>query len=352
MGGAFVGVADDASAGYWNPAGLAGGAYFSLLIDGNTAESVPDAEPVGADSSGWILALSMPALGLSYTRLQSTTVRPAFGFRRTRASNPLVTHHARRHAGAVDRRRPRRRGDRESWFGHRRRRRRAGNDREELLDHVDLIGHSSTSVDLDIGVMAVASFGRAGLTVRNLTDLHSTPAAARSCSSNAKPGRAARCCCCRNGSWRRFRPDDRRRPFRGCPGARVRHRGTGDAASLPPGAASGSTRSGTVAGAPAVSVGGSYAVFGPILVDGQITGGSDNAFSGWGLAGGSSSSAGAGSVPRRLSLPVISLRQTRRIRLTKNVSGATMSASPSTNSLSTGGCGRRRSMSARPLLSL
>ena len=31
MGGAFVGVADDASAVYWNPAGLAGGAYFSLL---------------------------------------------------------------------------------------------------------------------------------------------------------------------------------------------------------------------------------------------------------------------------------------------------------------------------------
>ena len=26
MGGAFVGVADDASAVYWNPAGLAGGA--------------------------------------------------------------------------------------------------------------------------------------------------------------------------------------------------------------------------------------------------------------------------------------------------------------------------------------
>ena len=47
MGGAFVGVADDASAVYWNPAGLAGGAYFSLVIDGNTARSVPDDAPQG-----------------------------------------------------------------------------------------------------------------------------------------------------------------------------------------------------------------------------------------------------------------------------------------------------------------
>ena len=45
MGGAFVGIADDASAVYWNPAGLAGGAYFSLVIDGNTAEAIPDGLP-------------------------------------------------------------------------------------------------------------------------------------------------------------------------------------------------------------------------------------------------------------------------------------------------------------------
>ena len=42
MGGAFVGVADDASAVFWNPAGLAGGSYFSLVLDGNTARAVPD----------------------------------------------------------------------------------------------------------------------------------------------------------------------------------------------------------------------------------------------------------------------------------------------------------------------
>jgi hypothetical protein len=33
MGGAFVAVADDATAAYWNPAGLTTGAFFSLLAD-------------------------------------------------------------------------------------------------------------------------------------------------------------------------------------------------------------------------------------------------------------------------------------------------------------------------------
>ena len=33
MGGAFVAVADDASATYWNPAGLALGHMFSLVVD-------------------------------------------------------------------------------------------------------------------------------------------------------------------------------------------------------------------------------------------------------------------------------------------------------------------------------
>ncbi len=39
MGGAFVAVADDATATWWNPAGLATGAYFSSVIErGRTTE--------------------------------------------------------------------------------------------------------------------------------------------------------------------------------------------------------------------------------------------------------------------------------------------------------------------------
>src|SRR3954447_24529318 len=76
MGGAFVAVADDASAAYWNPAGFAAGSYFSLVLDRNSAEAQPSVGPAG-NQSGLLIALGMPALGLSYYGLRSTTVAPA-----------------------------------------------------------------------------------------------------------------------------------------------------------------------------------------------------------------------------------------------------------------------------------
>ena len=50
MGGAFVAVADDATASWWNPAGLAGGAYFQLASwrSGPAASPTPTATPGGA----------------------------------------------------------------------------------------------------------------------------------------------------------------------------------------------------------------------------------------------------------------------------------------------------------------
>ena len=38
MGGAFVAVADDASATWWNPAGLAMGAFFSSVLEHDNAQ--------------------------------------------------------------------------------------------------------------------------------------------------------------------------------------------------------------------------------------------------------------------------------------------------------------------------
>ena len=169
MAGAFVGVADDASAVYWNPAGLAGGAYFSLVLDGNTAEAIPDDAARGGSRSGWLLALTTPALGLSYARLQATTVRPASGLPEASHLESLVTQHVgvtlvhsiteriavgstlkfvRGTAAAADV---------------------LGNDREELLDHADLIGHATNRGDLDIGVMATGTYFKTGLTIRNVT---------------------------------------------------------------------------------------------------------------------------------------------------------------------------------------
>jgi hypothetical protein len=81
MAGAFVAVADDASATWWNPAGLATGPYFSALF-----ERVEDADPDDAPALGpasesrtWGFAIAYPALGLSYYRFRLNEIRPSTG---------------------------------------------------------------------------------------------------------------------------------------------------------------------------------------------------------------------------------------------------------------------------------
>ena len=71
MGGAFVAVADDASAVYWNPGGLAAAAYFSIVVDRNTVSTADDAT-APRDGSGLLFALGTPPLGLTYYRTSRT----------------------------------------------------------------------------------------------------------------------------------------------------------------------------------------------------------------------------------------------------------------------------------------
>src|SRR5215217_6535279 len=78
MGGAFVAVADDATAAYWNPAGFASGSFFSLVVDRNTAKAGTTGNGPAGKRSGLIVAIGAPALGLSYYRLRTTTVQPTF----------------------------------------------------------------------------------------------------------------------------------------------------------------------------------------------------------------------------------------------------------------------------------
>src|SRR3979409_2095750 len=72
MGGAFTAVADDATASWWNPAGMAGGAYFNALIEfGNHHEPSSDRAATGDPQSASRteprgVAVAFPALGLSY----------------------------------------------------------------------------------------------------------------------------------------------------------------------------------------------------------------------------------------------------------------------------------------------
>jgi hypothetical protein len=67
MGGAFVAVADDATATWWNPAGLASGAYFNSIIEYDRSGDTMRAQG---------LAVAFPALGLSYYRLPISQMRP------------------------------------------------------------------------------------------------------------------------------------------------------------------------------------------------------------------------------------------------------------------------------------
>lgn len=66
MGGAFTAVADDSTATWWNPAGLASGSYFSAVLE----YAHPDTE-VGEGFRG--ISVAFPALGLSYYRLPRPT---------------------------------------------------------------------------------------------------------------------------------------------------------------------------------------------------------------------------------------------------------------------------------------
>ena len=97
MGGAFVAVADDASAVYWNPAGLAlGGAFFSLVLDAGRSDADPDGELAAGKQSSTLVALGTPPLGVSYYRSSLTRVSAAGPLALPSAARyeRLTTHHA------------------------------------------------------------------------------------------------------------------------------------------------------------------------------------------------------------------------------------------------------------------
>jgi hypothetical protein len=84
MGGAFVAVADDATATYWNPAGMASIPIFDLTLGFGRVEQ----EQSGEDATGgsrrgpaWrtrssAFAVALPVLGVSYYRLRTVHALP------------------------------------------------------------------------------------------------------------------------------------------------------------------------------------------------------------------------------------------------------------------------------------
>ena len=297
MGGAFVAVADDASAAYWNPAGLAAGNFFTMVLDRTAVKVDPGGSSEGAASgSGSLVSLGMPALGLSYYRVRTTTLTPRA---LTTAANSdgrkgleagdvrrdtLITHHS----GAtlvqsivpglaVGATLKLVRGIATSTVV-------LDGDRGELLDDAsELTGKGTSRVDLDLGVMATRGRVKAGLTVRNVMQPAFSTAGESGRLMLRRQARAGVAVVLVSGWVVAGDLDVTRTP---APGGSMRSLAAGTEGRVGRKAfVRGGLRVNTAGSRqPVVAAGGSYAVMGSLLLDAQVTGGSDRAQRGWGLA--------------------------------------------------------------------
>jgi|KBSSwiStaDraftv2_1062776.scaffolds.fasta_scaffold15936_5 F plasmid transfer operon, TraF, protein len=180
MSGAFVGVADDATAVWWNPSGLATGAIFSGVLEKGrlTQPESPIAASPARRSGVTGFSLAFPSLGLSYYRLRISEIAG------TNSTEPLLPN--RQDDGGVGKVRSRAFSQMGVTIG------------QSLLDHLvvgstlKLVrgGEGTTSLDpsndlldqgddidlsqeihgdLDLGLMFALPHVQAGVTARNLT---------------------------------------------------------------------------------------------------------------------------------------------------------------------------------------
>ena len=178
---AFVAVADDASAVAWNPAGMVMGPLFNISIGLGRSSTVPDDPPLEMAAaerlSATLIALGAPPVGLSYYRLATTIVDgPAEAGDADREDGQLlVSTIVTSHLGAtflqslgnfltVGATVKLVRGSVGSEVAN------AGT-WDAAFDQADtLMTRSSTTGDLDVGVMATMGRTRAGVVVRNVTE--------------------------------------------------------------------------------------------------------------------------------------------------------------------------------------
>jgi hypothetical protein len=300
MGGAFVGVADDATAIYWNPAGLAAGSYFSLVLDGTNAEAIPDAALRGAEKSSYFMGLAIPALGLGYYRLQAAHARPAPSLLIPVLPNPgltaadsvqvdtLVTHHGGLslvqslwQGVAIGTTVKFVRGIAAST-------RTTATNAEDALDSdaAEIFGLATNKFDLDVGIMAAGGPLKLGLTLRNVLEPGFAPAGGgpdlvldRQARAGMSFAVTPKWIAAADVDLLRTRDafGDRRDVAFGTEGRLASSLFVRAGASF-------NTVGGDLAERQAFSVGGSYAVRTSIFIDGHYTTGNDNAGQQWGIA--------------------------------------------------------------------
>jgi F plasmid transfer operon, TraF, protein len=180
MGGAFVAVADDATAVYWNPGAMATVGLVNAVVersDGRLGRVGFDAggRPFGGmlglqDETATLVAVGAPPVGVAYYRLRSTGFAGSLAADRPAgpgavlttdniAMNLLQSLADGVHVGASLRLV---RGSAASGFVE-------GGDAGAVADAArDLEGRGSWAFDVDAGVLVARGRWRAGLTARNL----------------------------------------------------------------------------------------------------------------------------------------------------------------------------------------
>lgn len=164
MAGAFVAVADDATAAYWNPAGLATGDFFGAIFEHQRLRTGDPAVGQGRTTG---LFLGTPPLGVAVYRLRSAERGGPGGLT---LSSLVTTHLAVTLLQSL--------GEHVNIGGSLKAVRGGAGSRPadlpipadvfDLAD--DLDRGSATRFDADIGVMLRFERVRAGLAVRNLTE--------------------------------------------------------------------------------------------------------------------------------------------------------------------------------------
>lgn len=261
MGGAFTAVADDGSAAFWNPAGFASGSFFSLVVDANVLDR----------RSAALVALGTPPLGLSYYRTAIAAEK--------NGRNTLVAHHA--GVTLV-----------QSLGG----RLAVGTTLKLVHGIASPAGGapiSTNKFDADLGFMSTGSLGQVGLSVRNLLQPEFRTAGAGPLRLDRQVRAGVSIHARRDlivagdldlttavgprGKWR-----DAALGVEAHPALKAWLRGgvhwntSGDRREASPGQAA-------IGAAPVGTIGGSYAVYGAVQADAQVSFGSENGDRGWGV---------------------------------------------------------------------